>query len=149
MAADTIQAVSVQGTQLGYKKSSESSFTYLEGLLTLPAMGSKPEKVDQTTMNAGGYKRYRPAALKDYDDLDFKFITGDVTNAESNYRVLKAIEAEGKSITWSLKYSIGLSDEFTGKCAVVIDSFDDLDANHTFTLTLYPDSVLTENYSNT
>lgn len=136
-----VTAISIQGTTLSYKTTG-STFTEVDGVLTFPALGQKPEKVDMTPIHSDGYYHYRPAALKDFGDMDFQCLYDNKTET-SNYRVLKKMQDDGTEASWEIKYPDNTAHVFTASCAVVMDEGSDKDGNITFTLTLYPSSGVT------
>ena len=50
--ATTRLAVRTNGATLSYKKKSESTYTVLEGLQSIPEIGSEPEKIECTVLTS-------------------------------------------------------------------------------------------------
>lgn len=93
--------------------------TPIANLQEVPELGGKVDKVEVTTL-ADGSKKYI-AGLKDYGDLEFKFLY-DNSTATSNYRVLKAMEVEGGIKDFTIKFPDTTSFAFSGSVMTTIDS---------------------------
>nr|DAO03820.1 MAG TPA: tail tube protein [Caudoviricetes sp.] len=134
--------ISIQNSILSYKTGASETFTEVEGIYSFPALGQKPEKVDVTPIHAEGFRRYRKAGVIDMGDLDFSvFYDKDV------YKALKTLANDNTNVSWQIKYSDGLTDEFTATCAVVMNEAGDIDDTQSFTLSLYLTSKLTETFA--
>lgn len=69
--------------------------TVIDGLMSIPSLGGSPEKVDITTL-ADHARRYMNG-VKDYGDLDFKFLylKPATSGGNTNYAQVKAFEGQG------------------------------------------------------
>lgn len=67
-----VNAILSKGVELGFKTSSETNYTEVEGITSVPALGGTIEKVDVTTLKNNAYV-YIPG-LQTYDDLEFGMI---------------------------------------------------------------------------
>lgn len=134
--------ISIQNSTLSYKTSESETYTEVEGIYSFPALGQKPEKVDVTPIHAQGYRRYRKAGVIDMGDLDFS-----VFYDKEVYKTLKNFANNDTNISWQIRYSDGLTDEFTATCAVVMNEAGDIDDTQSFTLSLYLTSALTETFA--
>lgn len=134
--------ISIQNSILSYKTGASETYTEVEGIYSFPALGQKPEKVDVTPIHAQGYRRYRKPGVIDMGDLDFSvFYDKDV------YKALKTFANDNTNVSWQIKYSDGLTDEFTATCAVVMNEAGDIDDTQSFTLSLYLSSAITETFA--
>ena len=133
--------ISIQKSTLSYKTTG-SEYTEVEGIYSFPALGQKPEKVEVTPVNAGGFRRYRKPGVVDMGDLDFSvYYDKDV------YKALKTLANEDTNVSWKIDYPDGLSEAFTATCAVVINEAGDIDDTISFTLSLYLSSAITETFA--
>lgn len=125
MAGSTVEGILNKGITLSYKED------VLAGLQSIPDMGGSPEKVEVTTFEDSA-KRYI-AGLKDYGDLDFKFL---YENGESSsFRKLKAAELAGTIDPYKVAFPDGTTFGFKASVAVKVDSQEPNNA-FTFTATL-------------
>lgn len=115
--------------------------TVIANLTEIPELGGKVDKVEVTTLSDTS-KKYI-AGLKDYGDLEFKFLY-DNSSATSNYRVLKAMEIAGGIKDFTIKFPDTTSFAFSGSVMTTIDSAKVGDAmTFSITITLNTDIVVT------
>jgi hypothetical protein len=88
-------------------------------LMEVPELGGAPEKIDVTTLSDSA-KKYIPG-IKDYGDLVFKFLYEN-ENAQSNYRVLKALDDNGATASFKLLYPDSTAHVFDAIPSVKIDA---------------------------
>lgn len=103
----------------GIKLSHGAEPTELENLLEVPELGAKVDKVETTTL-ADGAKRYI-AGIKDYGDLEFKFLY-DNSEVTSNFRVLKALETAETIEPFIIEFPDGTKFGFSASVVCKVDS---------------------------
>ncbi len=103
------------GATLGMKKTGEETYTDLPGLKELPDMGVDPEKVENTCLT-DSIKQYENG-IGDAGDMAYKF-KYDNTKAESPYRLLRAVEESGETVSFQEKLKDGTTTEFAAQVAV-------------------------------
>lgn len=103
------------GATLGMKKSGETSYTNLPGLKELPDMGVEPEKVENTVLT-DSVKQYENG-IGDAGDMTYKF-KFDNASETSPYRLLRAVEASGETVSFQEKLKDGTITEFDAQVAV-------------------------------
>jgi len=111
------------------------TYSEVANLQEIPSLGGAPEKVDVTTLADSAYHYIN--GIKDFGDLDFKFLY-DNSAATSNYRVLKAAEADEK-VSIKIELPDALTSSGTGTTFVfdagVSVSLDDAAVNAALTFT--------------
>ena len=103
------------GATLGMKKAGEDTFTNLPGLKELPDMGVEPEKVENTCLT-DSVKQYE-TGIGDAGDMVYKF-KFDNGVADSSYRLLRAVEKSGETVSFQEKLKDGTVTEFDAQVAV-------------------------------
>lgn len=103
------------GATLGMKKTGEEDYTDLPGLKELPDMGVDPEKVENTCLT-DSIKQYENG-IGDAGDMAYKF-KYDNTKAESPYRLLRAVEESGETVSFREKLKDGTTTEFDAQVAI-------------------------------
>lgn len=103
------------GATLEYKTKGESTYTKLKGLKEIPEMGVDPEKVENTTLE-DTIKVYE-MGIGDPGDVVYKF-KYDNTEAESPYRVLRAFEASGETLSFKETLKDGTTTSFDGQISL-------------------------------
>lgn len=128
-----------KGIKLSHKVAAVE--TEILNLLEIPELGGKVDKVETTTL-ADSAKKYI-AGIKDYGDLEFKFIY-DNSTATSNYRVLKAMETAGTINEFVITFPDLTKFTFSGTVMTSIDSAKVGDVlQFSMSLTLSTDIVAT------
>lgn len=100
---------------LEYKSKTVTSFTKLEGLKEIPEVGKDPEKVENTTLE-DKLKQYE-MGIGDAGDMAYKF-KYDNTSANSPYRLMRAAEASGETLSFKETLADGTTTEFDGQVSV-------------------------------
>lgn len=103
------------GATLGMKKKGESDYTNLPGLKELPDMGVEPEKVENTVLT-DSVKQYENG-IGDAGDMTYKF-KFDNGSETSSYRLLRAVESSGETVSFQEKLKDGTVTEFDAQVAV-------------------------------
>lgn len=103
------------GAKLGFKKSSESSYTDLPGLKEIPDVGIEPEKVDNTVLT-DSHKKYE-MGIGDLPEMTYKF-KYDNTAADSPYRVLREAQENGEVLSFQETLRDGTITEYDAQPAV-------------------------------
>lgn len=116
--ADIIGILS-KDTTLGYKIGTDSTYTILEGLVSVPALGSEPSQIDVTNLSSAN-KAYIKG-LQDTSSLSFGFIYQQYDKtAGSNFKTLRDL-AEEDSVDWEITLPDGVSFTFSGQCSCWTD----------------------------
>lgn len=102
-------------TIIEVKRKDDMDFIELEGLQEVPELGVDPEKVEITTLS-DPHKKYE-MGIGDLGDLDFVFLYDNKTE-NSNYRILKELEANKEVATYKLTYPDNTSHEFDAYVSV-------------------------------
>ena len=108
--------------------------TPLTDLLEIPELGGKVDKVEVTSLSDKSKKYIN--GLIDYGDLAFSFLY-DNSTADSNYRVLKAMDDAGTDETFVIAFPDTTIFTFSGEVSVSIDAAKVGDALK-FTLSISP-----------
>lgn len=103
------------GATLEYQKKGATTFTKLEGLKEIPEMGVDPEKVENTTLE-DEVKQYE-MGIGDAGDMTYKF-KYDNTTESSPYRLMRAVEATGETVTFKETLKDGTTTQFDGQVSV-------------------------------
>lgn len=103
------------GATLEYKAKGASTYTKLKGLKEIPEMGVDPEKVENTTLE-DTIKVYE-MGIGDPGDVVYKF-KYDNTESESPYRVLRAFEASGETLSFKETLKDGTTTSFDGQISL-------------------------------
>lgn len=103
------------GATLEYKTKGGTTFTKLEGLKEIPEMGVEPEKVENTTLE-DTVKQYE-MGIGDPGDIVYKF-RYDNSDAKSPYRVLRAFEESGETLSFKETLMDGTTTEFDGQISL-------------------------------
>ena len=103
------------GAKLGYKKKSGSTFTDLPGWKEIPAVGSAPEKVDNTCLT--DKNKWYENGIGDIGDLKYKF-RYDNSKADSPYRVMREAAISGEVLTFQETLKDGTITEFDAQVSV-------------------------------
>ncbi|OMF54679.1 phage tail protein [Paenibacillus rhizosphaerae] len=106
-------------TTLSVKTGSTGTFTEVPLLMEVPELGGDPEKVEVTTLK-DAVKKYIPG-VRDLGDLAFKFLY-DNAGADSNYRVLRALQENNTLATFQVEYPDGTSHQFDAYVSVKMDA---------------------------
>lgn len=109
MAASTI------GTKLKYMKS--AVLTEITGLIAVPSLGGKRDKIDVTTLTDTTKKTV--FGIRDLGDLEFKFVFEN-GSATANYRVLKGLEDAGAINDYTVAFPDGTTFAFSAYVAVEV-----------------------------
>lgn len=128
-----------KGIKLSYSTTVDGTYTDLNDLQGIPALGGTPEKVEVTTL-ADEARRYIKG-IKSYSDLEFDFLFG--TDATSGYTVLSGLEDDGV-IYWKVTFKDGTVFAFSGEVSTAVQSAA-VNAALTFkaTITLNSDIAVT------
>lgn len=103
------------GTKLGYKKKSGSSFTDLPGLKEIPEMGIEPEKVENTCLTDKN-KQYENG-IGEAGELTYKF-RYDNAAADSPYRVMRKAQETNEVLSFEETLTDGTVTSFDAQVAV-------------------------------
>lgn len=127
------------GTTLSYKTGSESTYTKLTGLKSVPDMGQDPEKVENTCLE-DETKKYE-FGIGDYGDLEYKF-KYENSSAKSTYRILRALSDAKTVVKFEQAYPDGTKFAFDAQCNVKL-SGGEVNGAIDFTLQLALQSEIT------
>lgn len=119
-----------------HAKVGAGAYAELVGVLEIPEMLGKVEKIEKTTLKDTNKTYLR--GLKDPGDLQFKF-NFDNSGASTNFRVLKGYDTAGTLVTFKVTYQDGTYIEFDAYVSVNVDSVKPND-KVTFTTTLMVNS---------
>lgn len=103
------------GAKLGYKKSSESSYTDLPGLKEIPDIGIDAEKQENTVLT-DKHKKYE-MGIGDLPDMVYKF-KYENTSAKSPFRVLRDAQDSGEVLSFQETDPDGTVIEFDAQVSV-------------------------------
>lgn len=103
------------GSKLGYKEASGTTFTDLPGLKEIPDMGIEPEKVDNTCLT-DPHKKYEQG-IGDLPEMTYK-LKYDNTKADSPYRVMRKAQEDGKVLTFQETLKDGTTTEYDAQVSV-------------------------------
>lgn len=103
------------GAKLGYKKSTDETYTDLPGLKEIPDMGVEVEKVENTVLT-DPHKKYE-MGIGDLPDMVYKF-KYDNTKAESPYRVMREAQENGEVLSFQEKLKDGTVTEYDAQVSV-------------------------------
>lgn len=103
------------GAKLGMKKAAETDYTDLPGLKEIPDMGVDPEKVDNTCLT-DTIKQYENG-IGDAGDMAYKF-KYDNMKENSPYRLLRAVEAAGETVSFQETLKDGTVTEFDAQVSI-------------------------------
>lgn len=104
------------GATLGYKKKGAvGDYTDLPGLKEIPDMGTEPEKVENTDLNAKN-KQYENG-IGDAGEMTYKFKFENKTET-SPYRVMRKAQDENEILSFKEKLSDGSITEFDAQVSV-------------------------------
>ncbi len=104
------------GATLGYKKKGAvGDYTDLPGLKEIPDMGTEPEKVENTDLNAKN-KQYENG-IGDAGEMTYKFKFENKTET-SPYRVMRKAQDENEILSFQEKLSDGSITEFDAQVSV-------------------------------
>lgn len=126
------------GIKLAYKTTDET-YTELDGLKQVPDMGEEPEKIENTCLS-DTTKQYE-FGIGDYGDLDFVFKYKN-DSATSSYRVLRKLADDKTVVEFKETYPDGTSFTFNAQCSVKLGGGGVNDAIE-FTLSLALQSKIT------
>ncbi len=132
-------ALNTIGIELGYKTTG-STYTKLNDLVDVPAIGGDPEKIDTTTYD-NSVRQYIPG-VRDLGDVAFKFLY-DNSSDTTSYAVLKQLATTGEAVDWELKYPDGTKDQFSAIPTVKKEAAP-INGRLEFTLSLSLQSDITE-----
>ena len=102
------------GIKLAYKTTDET-YTELDGLKQVPDMGEEPEKVENTCLT-DSTKQYE-YGIGDYGDLDYTF-KYENSSATSPYRVLRGFADNKTKVSFKQTYPDGTTFTFDAQCSV-------------------------------
>ena len=100
------------GATLEYKSKSVTSFAKLKGLKEIPEIGVDPEKVDNTDL-----EKVYEMGIGDPGDITYKF-KYENTETDSPYRILRAYEASGETLSFKETLKDGTTTEFDGQISL-------------------------------
>lgn len=103
------------GTKLSIKENSDGSYKELPGLKETPEVGVTPEKVENTGLNDPF--KMNELGIGELPDMVYKF-KFDNTSADSPYRKLRAIQKEGKTVSFKETLKDGTITEFDATVSV-------------------------------
>lgn len=103
------------GAKLGYKKSSESSYTDLPGLKEIPDVGIDAEKQENTVLT-DKHKKYE-MGIGDLPDMVYKF-KYENTSSTSPFRVLRDAQDSGEVLSFQETDPDGTVIEFDAQVSV-------------------------------
>ena len=102
------------GIKLAYKTTDET-YTELDGLKQVPDMGEEPEKIENTCLT-DSTKQYE-YGIGDYGDLDYTF-KYENSSATSPYRVLRGFADNKTKVSFKQTYPDGTTFTFDAQCSV-------------------------------
>ena len=105
-------------TTLSYSATSGGSYTQVPDLQEVPDFAADVDRVEITTL-ADGARRYKKG-IKDYGELEFTFLY-DNSGAQSNYRLLRALEEEDTNAFWKVAFPDGTTLAFQGEVSTGIN----------------------------
>lgn len=104
------------GATLEYKKKGAAGdYTKLAGLKEIPDMGTEPEKVENTDMEAKN-KQYEQG-IGDAGDMTYKF-KFDNTSASSPYRLMRAAQAANEVLSFKETLADGSTTQYDAQISV-------------------------------
>lgn len=119
------------GSKLEYSVTKSGSFTKINGLLSIPAIGGAPNKVDTTSLDNLKYET-NVNGLMPAPELEFQFNMED-PQAGANINIIDGL-ADGTEYFWKITASNGITHEY--KSAVTY-SFDETPTGDIFKFTMY------------
>lgn len=105
-----------KGIKLSYF---DTAFVDLPNLQEIPELGAIAEKIEVTVLSDASKKYIN--GLKDYGDLEFKFLYVNATATDS-FRVLSAFEAGATTEQFQVELPDGATFTFSGQVSVKLDS---------------------------
>lgn len=104
------------GATLEYKKKGAAGdYTKLAGLKEIPDMGTEPEKVENTDLEAKN-KQYEQG-IGDTGDMTYKF-KFDNTSASSPYRLMRAAQAANEVLSFKETLADGSTTQYDAQVSV-------------------------------
>lgn len=98
------------GIILGFKKPGQTTYTELEGLKTVPDMGSSPELVENTPLKATS-KRYE-VGIGDPGTMEYTFVY-DGNTKDSTYRILRPYADKHQKLEFQETWTDGTEFRYT------------------------------------
>ncbi len=111
--------LSTEGIKFKVKANSETSYTALSGLQSVPQLGGSFTKLDVTTLSDSQEKFIK--GIKTLKDMTFGFLY-DRDQTPSSYDKLKTIEDAGTVASFEVEYPDGSKFDFTGYVSLSIDA---------------------------
>lgn len=130
--------LSTIGIKLSCKATSESSFTDLPNLISVPEIGGEKSKIDVTTL-ADSQEKFIPG-IKSVGDMEFGFLY-DANQTASSYKILNKIEKSEKTAAFKLTFPDGTEFTFDGYVSLKTGSAE-VDDKLTFTAAIIPNSLI-------
>lgn len=130
-------AISTIGAKLKYDAS--GTFTEITGVISIPSLGGKKDKIDVTTL--GDSVKKTIFGIRDLGDLQFKFIY-DNSSATANYRVLTGFETAGTAKTFNVELTDGTKLAFSAYVSVELGEMS-VNKAQEFTCTMALNSAIT------
>lgn len=127
------------GIKLGYKESSGTSYTNLEGLKEVPDIGNEKEKVENTALSDSN-KKYE-FGIGDYGDLVYTFRYENASTT-SPYRVMRKAADDGKTLSFQETLPDGTTFTFDAMVSVKLGG-GGVNGVVTFTVTMAVQSDVT------
>lgn len=103
------------GAKLEFKSKTVTTYTKLKGLKEIPEIGVDPEKVENTDLD-DTQKMYE-MGIGDPGDITYKF-KYENTETDSPYRILRAYEASGETLSFKETLKDGTTTEFDGQISL-------------------------------
>lgn len=135
MAVEAMTGLLSKGITLGYRAAGGTgAFTNLPGLQSIPSLGGDIDKVETTTLAVEN--RTYINGLRDYGDLEFKFLYATDEADVNNYVTMRSLEEDASGVPIKYDFEVALPDgtkfDFTGTMA---NSIDEADVNVALTFT--------------
>lgn len=133
--AGTAQAVAQhsKGTKVFVKSATVTDYVELTNLISTPAMGGQPNKIDVTNLSSGTKQTIN--GIKDPGDVAYKFYYVNASDSTSAYNILRKMELAGEIGSFKQVYPDGSGKTFDAEISTSIDETG-VDAAITFTANL-------------
>lgn len=107
------------GTKLGYSSTQNGTRTYIHGIVTIPEVGSNPDKVETDSLDNMKYHTSIDGLMPAVE-LELELNMEDPA-AESNIKQVYDLEQTGNTYYWFIEYSNGVTVSFRSKVKYSID----------------------------
>lgn len=104
---ETLSYSIYNGSKLEYKKSGESEYTQIKGIVTMPDFGGEPSEVDTTTLDNLKYETSKNGLMPAVK-LTYEYNLED-PSATANIKLASDLEDEGGIYDWKVTLSNGIT----------------------------------------